>query len=69
MYVIRQQRGKQTTWLISPQPELWGEQDQAMRFETRGDARRVAIAIGLSGDWSINVAAAVSSVRATSEVP
>jgi len=54
MYVIRQQRGKETTWLISRRPERWGEQDQAMRFETRGDARRVALEIGLSGDWSIN---------------
>jgi hypothetical protein len=53
MYVIRQQQGKEGFWLISPNPESWGEQDRAMRFETRGDARRVATTIGVSGDWSI----------------
>jgi hypothetical protein len=56
MYVIRQQRGKEAVWLVSPNPEQWGEQDRAMRFDTRGDARRAALAIGVSGDWSISVA-------------
>jgi hypothetical protein len=56
MYVIRQQRGKEAAWLVSSHPERWGEQDRAMRFDTRGDARRVALAIGVSGDWSISVA-------------
>jgi hypothetical protein len=58
MYVIRQQRGKEVVWLVSPNPERWGEQDRAMRFETRGDARRVALAIAVWGDWSINAAGA-----------
>jgi hypothetical protein len=58
MYVIRQQRGKEVVWLVSPNPERWGEQDRAMRFETRGDARRVALAIGVSGDWSISAGGA-----------
>jgi hypothetical protein len=53
MYVIRRQQGKEGFWLISPNPESWGEQDRAMRFETRGDARRVATTMGVSGDWSI----------------
>ena len=57
MYVIRQQRDKDPVWLISLDPPRWGELDQAMQFETRNDARRVATAIGLSGDWSINAAA------------
>jgi hypothetical protein len=56
MYVIKQQRGKEVAWLVSPNPERWGEQDRAMRFETRGDARRTALAIGVSGDWSISAA-------------
>lgn len=62
MFVIRQQRGGKATWLISASPQIWGEQDQAMRFYTRGDARRIATAAGISGDWSINTAAAAQSV-------
>jgi hypothetical protein len=56
MYVIGQQRGKEVAWLVSPNPERWGGQDRAMRFGTRGDARRAALAIGVLGDWSISVA-------------
>ena len=56
MYVIRREQGKEATWLLSPNPEQWGEQDRAMRFETRRDARRVATSIGVTGDWSINAA-------------
>jgi hypothetical protein len=41
---------------MSPNPEQWGEQDRAMRFDTRRDARRVATSIGVTGDWSINAA-------------
>ena len=56
MYVIKRRQGKEDTWLISPNPESWGEQDRAARFETRGDARRVATTIGVCGDWSITAA-------------
>ena len=42
-----------TMWLVSLVPQRWGDRDQAMLFETRGEARRAAIAIKLSDDWSI----------------
>jgi hypothetical protein len=61
MYVIRRQQGKEAIWLISPNPEQWGEQDRAMRFETRSDARRVATSVGVTGDWSINAARPLQS--------
>jgi transcriptional regulator with XRE-family HTH domain len=65
MYVIRRQLGKDATWLISPNPEQWGKEDRAMRFETRGDARRTASSIGVMGDWSITAA---SSLQVTTAV-
>jgi hypothetical protein len=43
-------------WLVSVEPQHWGERDQAMRFETRQEARHAAVEIKLSGDWSIHVA-------------
>jgi hypothetical protein len=61
MYVIARQQGKEATWLISPNPERWGEQDSATRFETRGDARRIATSIGVTGDWSITAASPLQS--------
>lgn len=62
MFVIRQQRGTKTVWLISAYPQIWGERDHAMRFYTRGDARRMATATGVSGDWSINPAGPAQAV-------
>lgn len=56
MFLIVQRRGAITMWLVSIIPQRWGDRDQAMRFETRGDARRAAVAIKLSGDWAIEVA-------------
>jgi len=56
MYVIRWQQGKEATWLISSNPEQWGAQDRAIRYDTRGDARRIAASIGVTGDWSITAA-------------
>jgi hypothetical protein len=43
-------------WLLSIVPQRWGDRDQAMRFATRGDARRAAVVLKLSGDWSIEPA-------------
>jgi hypothetical protein len=63
MFVIKRQQGKEASWLISPNPESWGQQDRAMRFETRGDARRVAAAVGVYGDWSITAASPLEAVR------
>jgi hypothetical protein len=63
MFVIKRQQGKEASWLISPNPESWGQQDRAMRFETRGDARRVAVAVRVYGDWSITAASPLEAVR------
>jgi hypothetical protein len=60
MYVISRQQDKTTLWLTSTRPERWDEEiGQAVRFDTRGEARRAAAMIGISGDWSINVAQGV----------
>lgn len=57
MYVIRRQEDKTTLWLASIDPERWDDGiSQAVRFDTRGEARRAADTIGISGDWSINPA-------------
>jgi hypothetical protein len=53
MYVVKLQRGSETLWLESTQPESWGSLDHAIRFTTRNEARRAATAVGVSGDWSI----------------
>jgi hypothetical protein len=60
MYVLKQQYGGQGTWLVSVEPQSWGERDRAMRFETRQEARRAAVEIKLSGDWSIEPAGTAS---------
>jgi hypothetical protein len=53
--VLRTQQGKReiVVWLGTVLPEQWGERERAMRFGTRGEARRASEAIKLSGDWSI----------------
>ena len=56
MFVIVRRRGAITMWLVSVLPQRWGERDQAMRFHTRGDARRAVVEIKLSGDWTIEAA-------------
>jgi hypothetical protein len=53
MYVLQRQDAGNSTWLISIEPQVWGERDHALRFETRQEARRVAVGIKLSGDCSI----------------
>jgi hypothetical protein len=55
MFVIKLQQHNETLWLESTQPERWGSLDQAIRFTTRNEAHRAAIAAGVSGDWSIDV--------------
>jgi hypothetical protein len=45
-------------WLLSAVPLRWGDRERAIRFETRGAARRAAVAIKLSGDWAIEMAPA-----------
>lgn len=57
MFVIVRRRGGVTMWLVSIVPQRWGERDHAMRFAARGEARRAATVLKLSGDWAIEVAA------------
>jgi hypothetical protein len=40
-------------WLASQIPRRWSDHRHAVRFATRGEARRVANSIKLSGDWSV----------------
>jgi hypothetical protein len=53
MFVIIRRRGEITMWLMSLLPQRWSERDRAMRFETRGEARRAAAAIKPAGDCAI----------------
>lgn len=50
MFVIVRRRGGVAMWLVSIVPQRWGERDHAMRFATRGEARRAATVLKLSGD-------------------
>jgi hypothetical protein len=61
VFVIVRRRGSVTMWLTSIVPQRWGEKDRAMRFPSRGDARRAATALKLSGDWSIETAGPLST--------
>jgi len=45
-HVCNQTAAGQGSLAYLPIPQRWGERDQAMGFETRGDARRVATTIG-----------------------
>jgi hypothetical protein len=56
MFIIRRQGAKAIVWLTSISPEQWGERDRAIRFDTRWEARRAAISLKITGDWSITVA-------------
>jgi len=40
-------------WLTSLTPIRWGGRERAMKFESKGDARRTAAGIKLAGAWSI----------------
>jgi hypothetical protein len=63
MYVLQRQDGGKPTWLISVEPQRWGGRDHALRFETRQEARRAAVEIKLSGDWSIHVSDAAPPLK------
>jgi hypothetical protein len=54
VFVVVRRRGSVTMWLLSIVPQRWGDKDQAMRFSSRGEARRAAVVLKLSGDWSID---------------
>jgi len=40
-------------WLTSLVPVRWGERDGAIKFESKGEARRAAASIKLAGAWLI----------------
>ena len=56
MFVIALQRDNATMYLLTMVPVRWGERDRAMRFRTKGDARRCAATIKIAGAWSIEPA-------------
>jgi hypothetical protein len=57
MYVIRLERGEVVMFLTTIVPVRWGERASAMRFATKGEARRAAGTIKIAGAWSIEDAA------------
>lgn len=61
MFVIRLDRrsgkGKSVVmWLKSVAPVKWGPRGQAMKFRSKGDARRAVASIKLNGTWFIEPA-------------
>jgi hypothetical protein len=63
VHLIVRRRGSVTMWLTTIVPQRWGDEDRAMRFSSRADARRAAIVLKLSGDWSIEPAGEPSALR------
>jgi hypothetical protein len=53
VFVIVRRRGTVTMWLTTVVPQRWGDEDRAMQFSSRADARRAAIVLKLYGNWSI----------------
>ena len=53
LYLIVRQDNSVATWLTSMAPQQWGDKDHAVRFSSRGEARRAATALKITGDWSI----------------
>jgi hypothetical protein len=58
VYSIRLERNGQSDkpvvmWLCRTLPTAWGERDHALKFHTRGEARRAAAGIKHAGAWSI----------------
>jgi hypothetical protein len=58
VFVIVRRRGSVIMWLASIVPQLWGDKYQAMRFSSPDEARRAAVVLKLSGDWTIEPAGA-----------
>ena len=61
MYSIRLERrsgGGQPVvlWLSRVSPQAWGDQNRALKFVDKGEARRAAISLKLAGAWSIEPA-------------
>jgi hypothetical protein len=43
-------------WLVRRSPARWGPREQALRFLTKGEARRVAETAKIKGAWAIEEA-------------
>lgn len=62
MYIVRLERRSDPKadpvimWLVSTQPQRWGEREEAMKFETKGEAWRAAGSIRVLGAWSVEEA-------------
>ncbi len=57
MYIVRVDRGSSedqrvTIWLRSIKPVKWGDREHAMKFPTKGEARRAAEAAKAVG-WTL----------------
>ena len=67
MFLVRQERKSETgdfvsLWLKATAPTTkWGPRESAIRFPTKGAARRVALAGKLSGAWYIEPAQSVTT--------
>jgi hypothetical protein len=57
MFIIARRHERGAEWLTSTAPQNWGEREKAMTFLTMNEARRAAVTLKLSGDWSIEIAA------------
>jgi hypothetical protein len=58
MFLIRLDRHISTErpvsmWLTAIVPARWGERDSALKFASKGEARRAAVSIKISGAWYI----------------
>ena len=53
LYLIVRRDHSVGTWLMSTAAQQWGGKDHAVQFSSRGEARRAATALKISGDWSI----------------
>ncbi len=58
VYSIRLERNSQSDkpvvmWLCRAFPAAWGDRAHALKFHTKGEARRAAAGMKLAGAWSI----------------
>jgi hypothetical protein len=59
MFVIKREVGTNppmVMWLTRISPPLWGEREGAVKFRSKGDARRAVASIKIVGAWSVEPA-------------
>jgi hypothetical protein len=61
MYSIKLERNRGgerpvVMWLCRVSPQGWGDQERAVKFADKGEARRAAAGMKLAGAWSIEEA-------------